>query len=370
MAEFDLAKLMKQASESNDRERIEYINIQDIQADPHNFYSTDGIDELAANIEMVGLQQPIRVRKVRIAHSLPEGGYEPFHDVYRVVSGHRRLAAWKKLDLNCPGETYRKIAAIVEPERREPEALQELRLIFANSDTRRMTGPDLQQQARRIRELLKILKNDGYEFKGRMRDQVAQICGVSKSKLSRLDAIENNLHAGIKGAYYNTGKISETLAYEISRLPKEDQSEVCRKLGKGWEPTCEDLMKWYRERAVDRNMKMVREKLKGDYDKLTAAIEEQAEDEAEEDDAEDPENVPRMGTLPAAEWQTGDPPADGRYLCLVDMNTTKLHEQKCDRKDGAWFCYGSPIADMFTVEAWWPLPPEGDLWAAARRRGA
>ena len=227
MAEFDLAKLMKQASESNDRERIEYINIQDIQADPHNFYSTDGIDELAANIEMVGLQQPIRVRKVRIAHSLPEGGYEPFHDVYRVVSGHRRLAAWKKLDLNCPGETYRKIAAIVEPERREPEALQELRLIFANSDTRRMTGPDLQQQARRIRELLKILKNDGYEFKGRMRDQVAQICGVSKSKLSRLDAIENNLHAGIKGAYYNTGKISETLAYEISRLPKEDQSEVC-----------------------------------------------------------------------------------------------------------------------------------------------
>ena len=84
----------------------------------------------------------------------------------------------------------------------------------------------------------------------------------------------------------------------------------------------------------------------------------------------DPENVPRMGTLPAAEWQTGDPPADGRYLCLVDMNTTKLHEQKCDRKDGAWFCYGSPIADMFTVEAWWPLPPEGDLWAAARRRGA
>ena len=30
MAEFDLAKLMKQASESNDRERIEYINIQDM----------------------------------------------------------------------------------------------------------------------------------------------------------------------------------------------------------------------------------------------------------------------------------------------------------------------------------------------------
>ena len=41
MAEFDLAKLMKQASESNDRERIEYINIQDIQADPHNFYIHD-----------------------------------------------------------------------------------------------------------------------------------------------------------------------------------------------------------------------------------------------------------------------------------------------------------------------------------------
>ena len=348
MAEFDLAKLLKQASESNDRERIEYIPIEKIGVDYKNFYSMDGIDELARNIEFVGLQQPLRVMPWRWPAYPEEEGY-------KIVSGHRRLAALQQL-------RWESVPCIVERRREEPEALQELRLIFANSDTRRMTGPDLQQQARRIRELLQILKNDGYEFKGRMRDQVAQICGVSKSKLSRLDAIENNLHEGIKKAFYKNGRISETVAYEISKLPKEAQSEACRKLVKGWKPTADEIPCWHEKRMAEKELKDLRNAIKEDYDHLTAAEEEEEEPE--------PEDVPRMGTLPAAEWQTGDPPADGRYLCLVDMNTTKLHEQKCDRKDGEWFCYGSPIADMFTVEAWWPLPPEGDLWAAARRRGA
>lgn len=61
---------------------------------------------------------------------------------------------------------------------------------------------------------------------------------------------------------------------------------------------------------------------------------------------------------PEPVWRTGEPPRDGRYLCLVDMNTTTLHEQRCDRKDGAWYAYGAPMKDVFTVMAWWPLPEE------------
>ena len=353
---FDLANVLSQAAGRDtgidpSREKIELIPYQLIRSDPGNFYSTEGIDELAANIELIGLQQPVRIRRI--------GSPDDKMSFYRVVSGHRRLAAWHKLDLSYPDGEYRKIPAIVEPDRSEPSALTELRLIYANSDTRKMTGRDLQRQAEKIKELLQQLKDDGYEFKGRMRDHVAQVCGVSKSKLSRLNAIEKNLHQGIKNAYYNTGKISETLAYEISGLPTEDQSEVCRKLGKGWEPTTAELKKWYCERAVNRNMQMVRERLKHDYDKLTAAIEDPEEDLPEEDERElNLNDVPKVGTLPKAEWQPGDPPQDGRYICLVDMGTTRLHEQKCDRREGQWYAYGSPIDDMFTVKAWWPLPKD------------
>ena len=67
-------------SESAAREQIEYIDIDRIDDDPRNFYELSGLDELAANIELLGLQQPIRVRP----------GEEPGR--YVIVSGHRRRA--------------------------------------------------------------------------------------------------------------------------------------------------------------------------------------------------------------------------------------------------------------------------------------
>ena len=43
------------------------------------------------------------------------------------------------------------------------------------------------------------------------------------------------------------------------------------------------------------------------------------------------------------------------------MNTAKLHEQRCEWKGGQWLAYGQPIHELFSVKAWWPLPPE-TLW--------
>ena len=54
-------------------------------------------------------------------------------------------------------------------------------------------------------------------------------------------------------------------------------------------------------------------------------------------------------------WSTGDPPAEGRYLCTVDLGN-KPAEQKCDWKGGQWTAYGRPVDDVFKVLAWYPLP--------------
>lgn len=375
MAEFDLAAVLSQAAASPAGvERIEYIPYQRIHEDMRNFYSIDGIEELAANIEMIGLQQPIRVKKIP--------GSDKFVQQYRVVSGHRRLAAWRKLDLNCPEETWRNIPAIVEPERDEPEALQQLRLIYANSDTRKMTGRDLQQQAQRIKDLLQQLKGEGFEFKGRMRDQVAQICGVSKSKLSRLDAIKNKLHPGIYNAYYQTSEISETAAYEISKLPAEEQANICRKLSKGWKPTTEKILqhiedrkaaKQAAEREAEEELARIKSRVLEDYEHLTAPEKDvpimgtiQKPEESVPIMGTIPEtekNVPIMGTIPKPEWLTGNPPGSGLYWCRIRFNDGMGEVHQCleYRPEGSepWrMKNGYGIHDTCEVTAWWPIPED------------
>lgn len=88
---FDLAAALGAVSEldtgvDNGREQIEYIDIDLLDDDPNNFYEMSGLDTLTANIELIGLQQPIRVR---------QNPDDPQRFV--IVSGHRSRAAIRKL---------------------------------------------------------------------------------------------------------------------------------------------------------------------------------------------------------------------------------------------------------------------------------
>ena len=85
MARFNLEELLKNQSPifsgvsetDTGREQIEYIDLDKLESDPNNFYQLGGIEELASNIQLVKLQQPIRVRE-------GEDGK------FVIVSGHRR----------------------------------------------------------------------------------------------------------------------------------------------------------------------------------------------------------------------------------------------------------------------------------------
>ena len=193
------------------REQIEYISLNLIDSDPNNFYQLTDIDELAANIELCGLQQPIRVRPN------PE---QP--DRYMIVSGHRRRAALELLakdNLDRWGE----VPCIVSQDVVSP-ALQQLQLIFANSNTRKMSDAELAEQAAQVKKLLyQLHEEEGYEFPGRMRDHVAQVVGTSRSKLARLEVISKKLAAAWQPAWKD-GTLSENAAYELSRMPKAYQS--------------------------------------------------------------------------------------------------------------------------------------------------
>ena len=196
-------------------EQIEYIPIDKIDPDPENFYSLAGLEELAANIEMIGLQQPLRVRD-------GDGGR------VIIVSGHRRKAACMLLR-DGGDERFERLPCIRERADASPD-LRELRLIFANSSTRVLTAAELSKQAERVSEILAGLKEKGYEFEGRMRDQVAAVLSASSSRVARLHAIRGRLDAGLLEEF-DAGRLGETAAYRLSQEAPTVQRELSRKLG-------------------------------------------------------------------------------------------------------------------------------------------
>ena len=217
---FDLAAAISSTVSELDtaqREQIEYIEEPRISGDDDNFYSIEGIEGLAANIELVGLQQPLRVRPDPDA----EGGYI-------VVSGHRRLTAIRTICKHDEPEKWKTVPCIVERGELSP-AMRELRLIMANSDTRRMSGAEIAEQAERLTECLSALREEGVEFEGRTRDMVADILNVSKTRLATVKVIKEKLHERLKDMY-DAGNIPESTAYRLAREDMRVQSQIYTKL--------------------------------------------------------------------------------------------------------------------------------------------
>ena len=214
MAEFDLAKLMKDVSKlDTGKQQIRYIPLDLIDPDPNNFYSLDGLEELAGSIEMLGLQQPILVRPV-------QGGR------YVVISGHRRREALQLIAESGSKQFADGVPCIVDAGEAS-KALQELKLIMANSDTRKMSSADQNKQAERIEDLLRQLVDEGYVFPGRLRDWVSKLSGMSRTKLARMKVIREKLDRGLMKDYYKKGVMNEAVAYELAQRPAEMQRRIC-----------------------------------------------------------------------------------------------------------------------------------------------
>ena len=204
---FDLGEMLKSVSDSDTMpDQIRMIPLELIGDDPRNaIYSVEGIEGLADNIATVGLQDPVILR--------------PDPDCaghYILVSGHRRRAAFELLRQDDK-KRWKEIPAIVRADGASAE-LQELRLIYANSDNRKLSSAELGRQASRVTELLYALKEQGMEFPGRMRDHVAQACNISRTKLAELKVIEDNLDPAYR-ELYRQDKIPHSTAYAIAKLP-------------------------------------------------------------------------------------------------------------------------------------------------------
>lgn len=210
---FDITDFIKSVPNRDSlREQIEYIYEEYISPDPDNFYSMDGIEELAANIETAGLQQPIRV-------------YENPDDKgdYIILSGHRRFAALQLL-MQDDHERWGMVPCIVERDEVPLEA-RKLRLLLANRDTRKLTSADLDRQAAEMEKYIVSLKEQGYSFPGRLSDYVAQTLSTSKTKLNRLKIIREGLTPEWR-KLWEDGKVNDSVGYALAHLEKDLQETV------------------------------------------------------------------------------------------------------------------------------------------------
>lgn len=197
-------------------QQIEYINIGLLDGDPRNRRDLRGLEELAANIELLGLRQPLRVR---------ENPESPGRFI--IVSGHRRRAALQRL-VDDGRADFARVPCIRDVPA-QSSALQELRLIFDNLDTQSYSSAEKAKIAARVEELLYLLKEEGLEFPGRMRDQVAAACKISAPKLARLKVIREKLIPEYMGLF-EKDKLPEQTAYALARLPGDFQKRMANAL--------------------------------------------------------------------------------------------------------------------------------------------
>lgn len=229
-SKFDIsvfAKSMNVPNSDTAPQQLLTVDIDLLDDNPENFYELSGIEDLASNIQLCGLQQPLLVRET-------EGGR------YMIVSGHRRHAALRML-VDEGHEQFRQAPCLLWsasnlpvldliPDRPEigqevSSLLDKLSLMLANRDTRKMRDADIAKQAEEYQMVLYQLKELGVEFPGRMRDFVAQACGVSKSKLARLSVIQHGLGPEFK-PLFNRGMLPEQSAYALAKFPREFQTRL------------------------------------------------------------------------------------------------------------------------------------------------
>lgn len=193
------------------------VPIELLKPSDKNIYGIRGIEELAASIESMGLMHDLLVKPADA-----QGRYE-------IISGERRYRACLLLHEADAAKFATVPCKVAEP---ESEALSELRLIYANATTRELTDYEKTYQAGRIKELLKQLRSEGYNFQGRMRDVVADILNVSQSQMARMESINERLDKRLK-TVFASGGIGISTAYDASTLPKPEQTKALGAFRKG-----------------------------------------------------------------------------------------------------------------------------------------
>ena len=194
----------------------------------NNNYSMDSIKELAQMIVLAGgVKQNLLARK-----KTP--------DEYELIAGHRRRQAVKYLEEELGHEEYAMLPVHVE---RDGNLMSEVNLILTNCGARNRSDWERMMEVTRLTELLKAMQTGSQEERDRFREWiglepglsgrelrklVAELTGMSETKVAQLNHINNNLAPEMMDKF-QTGQIGVSVANEAAGLPAEKQQELAGK---------------------------------------------------------------------------------------------------------------------------------------------
>ena len=198
------------------RFRTKDISIFKMYRNEMNFYKVADIEELAGDILMHGLKQNLELV------------YKPCKEgEYRIVSGERRWEALKSLAAKGYKEFEVATCKLTSPQDDDEEQVE---IISANAyRTKRIA--DILEEEQRLKASLERMRAAGRQVKGydlnsgRLRDVVASMMGVSRTKVAQIESMNNNLIPEFKEEL-NKERLTFSAAYELSGMPKEKQRET------------------------------------------------------------------------------------------------------------------------------------------------
>lgn len=195
-------------------ERIRLIPLDSIKANDKNFYEVAGIRNLAESISIVGLLDPVRVVAAEDRS-------------YRLVSGHRRLAAYQLLRDEAHGREFDKIPSIIMSKLDTLD--EEFALLTANATARELSYADKLQQEKAMRETLLAMKAQGRQLPTGLSQYIADSMGVSRNEVSRMHTVNENLVPEAMEKV-TSGELNASEAYQLARKPEVEQKETVRQL--------------------------------------------------------------------------------------------------------------------------------------------
>ena len=273
-------------------EQIVYIDIDELESNPRNFYGLRDVDALAGLIAVSHLVEPLTVSKKSDGK-------------YMIISGHRRRAAVQKL-LDEGDYTERKLPCIIKTRGKikieqedgeiiefDEDAVEMLNLIASNRGQREeRTVDEKLQEVKYLETFAKAIyhqKNRG--SRGRFRNFFAEeILNMSKSQLQRISAMEK-LTDKVRAAV-DDKTISESAALAMSNMTAEEQDACLEKIMSGEiRGTAQDIQNLSTSKVVEEDTLLKNADSDSENNSDESVVEENSEESALKEVTSETESV-------------------------------------------------------------------------------
>lgn len=213
------------------RFRTKDISIFKMYRNEMNFYSIADVEELAGDILTFGLKQNLELV------------YEPCEKgEYRIVAGERRWLALKLLVSKGYKEFEMATSKLTTPQDADEEQVE---IIIANA-YRDKSVADMIEEEKRLKEALEKMKAAGKQIKGydlstgRLREVIAAMLHMSKTKVAQIEAVNNNLIPEFQEEL-KSERLTFSAAYELSGMLGQEQQVAFEKYKESGQLTHKDV---------------------------------------------------------------------------------------------------------------------------------